>query len=109
ELFAAGKFSQACDIARSAAHRMRRNGGESQTIDEAAALADAAEARKPEEFAAMLADWRDAKPGARFPSDLHNSDRAAFLRLSPDGRRVETSQGAEVPVRVFSLMWHLIG
>lgn len=109
ELFAAGKFSQACDIARSAAHRMRRNGGESQTIDEAAALADAAEARKPEEFADMLADWRDAKPGARFPSELHNGDRAAFLRLSPDGRRVETSQGAEVPVRVCSLMWHLIG
>lgn len=115
ELFAAGKFSAASDAARSAAHKMRRNfqpqeGDESENlINDAEALAQAADARKPEGFAAMLADWRDGKPGARFPSELHNSDRAAFLRLSPDGRRVETSQGAEVPVRVCSLMWHLIG
>lgn len=116
ELFAAGKFSAANDAARSAAHKLRRSYADSETdasinadIMAADDIAAQAEARKPEEFAAMLADWRDAKPGARFPSELHNSDRAAFLRLSADGRRVETSQGAEVPVRVCSIMWHLIG
>ncbi|MGH8074239.1 MAG: hypothetical protein ACREO4_09215 [Lysobacter sp.] len=115
ELFAAGKFTAASDAARSARHKMLRANGAPGCVfpmeetEGAEALAQAADARKPEEYAAQLVDWRNAKPGARFPSQLHNTNRAAFLRLSPDGRRVETSQGAEVPVRVCSLVWHLLG
>lgn len=114
ESYAAGKFARAHDVALSAAYKFRRNSSgaspeDVQALAAAEALAVDAEARKPEEFAAMLADWRDAKPGARFPEALHGRDRAAFLRLSADGRRVETSQGAEVPARVCAALWPMIG
>lgn len=115
ELFAAGKFTSASDAARSARHKMlQANGapGCAFTMEEtegAEKLAQDADARKAEEYAAQLADWRDGKPGARFPSALNTRNAGAFLRLSADGRRVETSQGAEVPARVCSLVWHLIG
>lgn len=59
--------------------------------------------------AEALADWRDSKPGARFPGALHTCGRGAFLRLSADGRRVETSRGAEVPAHVCPLVWRLVG
>lgn len=113
ELFAAGKFTRAHEAARSAARKFRY--GASTSPDDAQALADAealaadAEARKPEEYAAQLADWRDSKPGARFPGALHGTGRAAFLRLSADRRRVETSRGAEVPASICPLVWQLIG
>lgn len=116
EAYAAGKFARAHDVALSAAHKFRRNSSgaspeDVQALAAAEALAVDAEARKPEEFAAMLADWRNAAPGARFPDALHGNgrDRAAFLRLSADRRRVETSQGAEVPARVCAALWPMIG
>lgn len=115
ELFNAGKFNAAESAAYNARNAMQRANNapgvafDNDTIAEVIALAERAAERKPEEFAAMLADWRDAKPGARFPSELHNRDRAAFLRLSADGRRVETSQGAEVPARVCAVLWPMIG
>lgn len=115
ELFAAGKFTAASDAARNARHKMLRANGAPgcafpmEETEGAEALAAQADARKPEEYAAQLTDWRDGKPGARFPSALNTRNAGAFLRLSADGRRVETSQGAEVPARVCSLMWHLIG
>lgn len=115
ELYAAGKFRAANDAALSAAHSFRRNAGNASTED-AQALADAealavdAEARKPEEYARALAAWRNGEPGARFPSGLHvRGGGGAFLRLSPDGRRVETSQGADVPARVCAALWPMIG
>lgn len=113
ELFAAGKFTRAHEAARSAARKFRY--GASTSPDDAQALADAealaaeADARKHEEYAAQLADWRDARPGVHFPAALHTRDRVAFLRLSADGQRVETSRGAEVPARVCPLVWQLIG
>lgn len=111
DLYERGKFAEACAAARSAAHKFRRGGPSyAEAADSAEALANEADERKPEQFAAMLADWRDAKPGARFPDALAaRGERGAYLRLSADRRRVETSQGAEVPARVCSHMWKLIG
>lgn len=106
ELFAAGKFTRAADAASSAAHAFQRSGAD---VEPAYTLASEAKARQPEEFAAMLAAWRDAEPGARFPSALHTANAGAFLRLSADRRRVETSQGADVPARVCAALWELIG
>lgn len=111
DLYERGKFAEACAAARSAAHKFRRGGPSyAEAADSAESLANEADERKPEQFAAMLADWRDAKPGARFPDALAaRGERGAYLRLSADRRRVETSQGAEVPARVCSHMWKLIG
>lgn len=113
-LFDAGKFAAANETAISAGRKLRcsfqpREGdASSNLINDAADLAKAAASRMPEEHARQLADWRDAKPGSRFPEALHNGDRAAFLRVSADGRRVETSQLAEVPVRVCAAAWQAV-
>lgn len=114
EAYAAGKYTRACETARSAARKFHRRASgaspdDAQALADAEALAADAEARKPEEYAAQLADWRDSKPGAHFPAALHTCGRVAFLRLSADGQRVETSRGAEVPARVCPLVWRLVG
>lgn len=112
--YAAGKFTRAHEAARSAARTFHRYASgaspdDAQALADAEALAADAEARKPAEYAAQLADWRDSKPGVHFPAALHTRDRVAFLRLSADGQRVETSRGAEVPASVCPLVWRLVG
>lgn len=101
-----GDFTQAWQAAERAAVYAYR-AGRADIGKDANARAEAARERVAEQYAAQLLAWRNAEPGSRFPAALQRP--IAYLRISADKSRVETSQGAQVPVTVCALMWRLIG
>ena len=68
--------------------------------DGADAIIAAADTRENELHAERIAAWR---AGSSLP--LPHMESGALLRLSSDGERIETSQGADVPVSVAPLVW----
>ena len=73
--------------------------------ERAAAYVADLEARIAEENAARIAAWRDGRDSRpAFPS----YDMPPMLRLSADGRHIETSRGAVVPASIAPRLWRLI-
>lgn len=69
--------------------------------DDANAIIAAADTRENELHAERIAAWR---AGSLLPLP-RRMESGALLRLSSDGERIETSQGADVPVSVAPLVW----
>jgi hypothetical protein len=109
-----GRFNYAAGTASAAQSLFRRHGDEAAHVDaigEAGRIYQDAIAHRADEYARLLTDWRNASPGAAFPDALHRQfgkPSDALLRLSADRRRIETSQGAEVPTRIASVLWQAI-
>jgi len=83
----------------------RKAAGLAAKLDEthhgdADAIIAAADTRENELHAERIAAWR---AGSSLP--LPRMESGALLRLSSDGERIETSQGADVPVSVAPLVW----
>lgn len=85
-------------------------------IEAMKSLVERAQGRIGEQLEAQLAQWRDAVPGVPFPHGVMGDNYwaalpcgAAFLRISADRRRIETSMGAEVPMSVCAMLWRIIG
>ncbi len=112
--FTENRFHYAAGTASAAQSLFRRNGGEAvhaAAIGEAGRIYQSAIAHRADEYMQRLTEWRNAVPGAVFPRDLDrqlNTEPGALLRLSADRRRIETSQGAEVPARIAGVLWQAI-
>jgi hypothetical protein len=76
-------------------------------LDAATARVEALRACYAAADAAALAAWRSAEPGAAPPSDCDGDD-SPRLRVSRDGKAIETSWGAIVPASVAPMLWRLV-
>ena len=72
--------------------------------DRAAAYVADADRALAAEHAQRIADWRAG--GAALPWDMRDS--APVLRLSRDGRVIQTSHGASVPASVAPQLWAMV-